>query len=301
VCSSSPVLQGCGTGSSAVRSPAPRTSPPTYPFLIAQTNKLTGEVRQYQADDPGALIPIGGQINGTLLFTSGKLSSATVDVSSIKLTFSETFTTFSEQQLAGLPLPLSVYVAEKTATDGTARSLLLLDPSSAGLSYSTLGAWGYDEPSGSPPKSYGGWFAEGIQTRGADIPTTGTANYVGGMAGTYADGTTIHHVAATANASADFGARNIEFQTTNTHRVDINAPGSLPVLDTSLDFTGTSLTYSAGVNRVTIPVTSSTMSGNATARFFGPAAAEFGGAFSMTSKDAPNTEQMTGSFVLKKQ
>ena len=298
VCSSSPVLQGCSTGSGAARSPAPRTSPPTYPLIIAQTNRLTGEVRQYEAADPGALKPIGGQANGTLLFTSGKLSSAKIDVSTVSLTFSETFTTFSEHSLAGLPLPFSVYVAENT-TDGTVRSLLLLDPSSAGLSYSTLGAWGYDEPSGSPARSYGGWFAVGIQTRGADIPTTGTANYVGGMAGTYADGTTIYGVAAAAGAKANFGARNIEFQTTNTHRVDINAPGSSPVLDTSLDISGKSLTYSAGVNGVTIPVTSSTMSGSATARFFGPAAAEFGGAFSM--KNGADTEQMTGSFVLKKQ
>jgi hypothetical protein len=41
------------------------------------------------------------------------------------------------------------------------------------------------------------------------------------------------------------------------------------------------------------------MSGNAAARFFGPAAAEFGGAFSM--KNGTDTEQMTGSFMLKKQ
>jgi hypothetical protein len=262
-------------------------------------NNLTGEVAQYQAADPGALIAIGGEVKGTLLFTSGKLSSATVDVSAptVSLTFSETFTTFSEQSLPGLPG--SVYVAEKTATDGTVRSLLLLDPSSAGLSYSTLGAWGYDEPSGSPTRSYGGWFAVGIETRGADIPTTGTANYVGGMAGTYANGATIYGVAAAAGAKANFGARNIEFNTTNTTKMDINTPGSLPVLDPSLDITANRLTYSAGVNRITGAVTSSTMSGNAAARFFGPAAAEFGGAFSM--KNGTDTEQMTGSFMLKKQ
>jgi hypothetical protein len=112
------------------------------------------------------------------------------------------------------------------------------------------------------------------------------------MAGTYADGTTIYDVAAIANAKANFGARNIEFKTTNTHRLDINMPAP------SLDITPSTLTYDPGVNRITGAVTSSTMSGNAAARFFGPAAAELGGAFSMNNG---NSEQMTGSFVLKKQ
>jgi len=257
-------------------------------------NSLTGEVAQYQADDPGVLTDIGGEIKGTVSFSSGQLSSATIDVSTVPLKFSETFTTTTfkpKQSLPGLPLGYSLYSAEKTVS-GTVRSLLLLDPASAGLSYSTLGAWGY-EPSGTT--SYGGWFAVGIETRGADIPTTGTANYLGGMAGTYADGTTIYGVAATASAKADFGVRNIEFKTTNTHRVDTNAPA------TNLDITPSTLAYKPGVNRITGDVTSSTMSGKAAARFFGPAAAELGGAFSMTSKDGTDTEQMTGSFVLKKQ
>jgi hypothetical protein len=294
-------LQGCSAGSGAVGSSAPRTSSPTYPLIIARTNNLTGDAAHYQADDPGALSAIGGETKGTLGFTSGQLSSATINVSApiVSLKFSETFTKFTKQSLPGLPPPYSLYSAEKTVS-GTVRSLLLLDPTSAGLSYSTLGAWGY-EPSGSPTTSYGGWFAGGIETRGADIPTTGTANYLGGMAGTYADGTAIYGVAAAASAKADFGVQSIEFKTTNTSKLDMSTPGSSPVLDPSLDITANSLTYSAGVNRVTGAVTSSTMSGNAAARFFGPAAAELGGVFSMTSKNGTNTEQMTGSFVLKKQ
>jgi hypothetical protein len=260
-------------------------------------NNLTGEVRQYQADDTGELTNIGGDIKGTVSFTSGRLS-ATVEVSTptVPLKFSETFTTSNKQ-----PLPRlrgSVYVAEKTATDNTVRSLLLLDPSSAGLSYSTLGAWGY-EPSGSPTTSYGGWFAVGIETRAADIPTTGTANYLGGMAGTYANGTTIYGVAAVASATANFGARSIKLTTNDTTRFDLNPLGSNGISDPSLNIIDSTLTYSAGVNRITGDVKSSTMSGTAAARFFGPAAAELGGAFSMNN--GTNTEQMTGSFVLKKQ
>jgi hypothetical protein len=41
------------------------------------------------------------------------------------------------------------------------------------------------------------------------------------------------------------------------------------------------------------------MSGTAAARFFGPAAAELGGVFLM--ENGTTSEQMTGSFVLKKQ
>jgi len=264
---------------------------------------LTGSSRNYQVDDLATptLTNIGGESKGILTFTSGQLSSATIEVSapSVSLAFSETFISPSTQSLPGLPAPIRVYTADKTdPVDGTVRSLLLLDPVSAGLSYSTLGAWGYEDPS-NPTQSFGGWLAIGIETRGADIPTTGTADYFGGMAGIYADGTTLYQVGATASAKADFGARNIQFSTTNTFKRDLNTPGAIAAATPSLDITGNNLQYPAGQNRISGAVTSSTMSGTTEARFFGPAASELGGTFFM--QNGAKTEQMSGGFVLKKQ
>jgi len=79
----------------------------------------------------------------------------------------------------------------------------------------------------------------------------------------------------------------------------LNPLGSSPASAPNLNITNSTLTYQPGVNRITGTVQSSTMSGTADARFFGPAGAELGGAFFM--KDAANTEQMSGGFVLKKQ
>jgi hypothetical protein len=119
------------------------------------------------------------------------------------------------------------------------------------------------------------------------------------MAGTYANGTTIYGVAAVASATANFGARSIKLTTNDTTRFDLNPLGSNGISDPSLNIIDSTLTYSAGVNRITGDVKSSTMSGTAAARFFGPAAAELGGVFLM--ENGTTSEQMTGSFVLKKQ
>jgi hypothetical protein len=222
--------------------------------------------------------------------------------------FNETFSQFAQESIPGA-VGAGFYVQDKTASDGSVRSMALLDPRTAGLSYSTLGMWTQDLPAPNAT-SHTGTFVAGALTRGSDIPTTGSATYSGLMTGIYADQRTLqtrtlYAVGATANALADFGSRVVTLNTTGTQKVDINALTPTPMADPGLDVSAR-FGYPAGRNVLTstsFRTSSARMpTGFSTAHFFGPAAAELGGTFFVRNGSAAgNTEQMSGGFVLKKQ
>ena len=96
-------------------------------------------------------------------------------------------------------------------------------------------------------------------------------------------------------ANVDWGTRTINFATTGTTLGNLNtgavsgSPGH--------DLTGT-LTYNAGVNSFTGAVQaanfgSTNLAGNATGRFYGPAAQEIGGVYNLQGN---GLNAMTGAF-----
>ena len=123
------------------------------------------------------------------------------------------------------------------------------------------------------------------------------------MFGRYADGNTVSPVTAQAGATANFENRTVQFSTTNTQVASQLTPIPNWQSRTDLNLSGT-LTYpTATTNNLTGTLSTAIgpgqLTGQGTAQFYGYYAAEIGGTFFV--KDAGNTQQMTGSFGLKRQ
>jgi hypothetical protein len=131
----------------------------------------------------------------------------------------------------------------------------------------------------------------------AAIPASGTAQYSGISTGVYVNqtgGVFVH--AADMTAMVDFGARSIDFATTNTTTSSLTLAS--PTAAPELDITGT-LKITSGSSqfggKVTTPGGNGTpaMTGTATGSFYGPAAQEIGGVFSLKGTGA---QTMLGGF-----
>jgi transferrin binding protein len=156
-------------------------------------------------------------------------------------------------------------------------------------------------------QSYGTWArsptdfviamatSTGQATPANALPTTGTATYMGSARGIYGVAGNGERVGTTAAMSAqvNFETREIGFATSNTIT---SGERSMPELNIS----GT-LRYSAGVNNFSGAVQnqSGDMTGQAQGRFYGPAAQEIGGVYSLSS--AGRIHILTGGFGGKKQ
>lgn len=131
-----------------------------------------------------------------------------------------------------------------------------------------------------------GIFVRGEATAPANIPTTGTATYIGDAYGVGIDATgNVSNVYANnMTANANFATRTLAFSTSNTE-VELMDGGMGYVANSDLNMVGT-LTYAAGQNLFTGTVTTvgtgvNAMTGTATGRFNGPAAQEIGGVFAI--------------------
>jgi hypothetical protein len=206
--------------------------------------------------------------------------------------FNSTTTTFTPQPSSGPTVLYSAVVV--SPVDGSVRQILFANSNYPlfSLSYTTLGVWEYDA-SGLATSGVGGAYAAGVATRANDLPTTGTANYTGGMIGRYVDGTTSWAVTANAQSMADFGAHTVSLTTSSSMKA---TAGGSPMSDPLLNITSGLLIYPAGTNQLSGNLmTAGGMQGPASARFFGPGAKELGGTFFVTNG---GTQQMNGAFGL---
>jgi transferrin binding protein len=175
-------------------------------------------------------------------------------------------------------------VDTSSKADGTTRrTVTYLAPDAAStypykLQFSSLGVWNTtDVASGQMTNAAA--FSVGTRTLGSDIPTTGTATYNGAMLGVAVEGGSQYSVSANASALANFGARNVSMQTTNSMRTDLatGAAGAAP----GYNMTGT-LTYPAATNSLSGTLTTADgKTGAATGNFYGPRAAELGVTFNL--------------------
>lgn len=180
-----------------------------------------------------------------------------------------------------------------TSIPSTDAIALMANPYGHGWDYQSFGVW----------NNHGGGNREiavssfGAQTPASAIPTVGTATFTGKLAGLYV-GTDLQGAMATANltVAADFGSRSLSFAssgTTTTRDLAIATPAP------NLDLRGT-LTYAPGSSHFRGAVTSAggTMSGDSGGLFFGPAAQELGGAF--TVRSSTTVETFTGAYGAKR-
>jgi hypothetical protein len=294
------LLAGCaaggGGGGTGARTATP--VPLVYPTITSGAS-LNGQ-SVHMGIDKATLrgTELNGTVDGTITFVGDRPTRIAMDFSvpAASLQFSETFDSMIVQTLQIAPgMQVSLSSEQKVASDGSTRAILLLHPDSAGLRYSTLGAWSYEAPAATT--EYDGRYVLGTVTRVRDIPVTGSASYTGLMLGTLVDGSAVYNVSSRASAQADFGARSIAFATDQSMRA--LRGGGVLTPDSSLDLVGT-LTYPAASNRIagTLTTASGEMSGSATARFYGPAVHELGGIYFIEKAD--RSKQMSGAFALKR-
>lgn len=172
---------------------------------------------------------------------------------------------------------------------------VVANPYALGWNYQSFGAWdvqwqgsGFDDI---------GAASFGSATPDSSVPTGGTATFAGKLGGLYvgADGKGAI-AAADLSVGVDFGARSLTFASTGTRltRDLVTGPAA-----SSLDLSGT-LTYSPGSNTFsgTLSNSGGTMSGDSQGKFYGPAAQELGGVF--TLKSATGVERFTGAYGAKR-
>lgn len=158
---------------------------------------------------------------------------------------------------------------------------LIWPTQNASLSHMAFGEWNTNT-SGLGNSPVGGFFAFGNATPGPAIPTTGSATYTGTWQGL---------------PNGILFATRIDGPITGT-ALFTNRTVGLSALDSTglLRFAGT-LSYAAGVNSLSGPIANGSLTGSATAQFFGPVAQELGGVFRLTQ--GSGTPQLIGSFGMK--
>ena len=169
---------------------------------------------------------------------------------------------------------------------------LLANPYALGWDYQSFGAWNSLVDSSVSVGSFG------QPTPASGVPTSGTATFTGKLAGYYvpAFGEGGYTAAANLTVNANFSSRSLGFASSGTTIArDLNAPASAPHLNL-----GGTLTYAPGTNAFSGTVTnaSGTMSGSSNGRFYGPAAQELGGVFSLRS--STSAETFTGAYGAKR-
>jgi hypothetical protein len=291
------LLSACGGGGSGggvsstpappINTPPPPPPPPPPPttftnWQAAPSNgvvRVSGSTVEAPSTNPTGLDVAGrpniygtygtisaGDLTADITYTSSSQTGFAVrgGQSSVNFTNSDGST---KTRLAASPSIIKY--ASGTTT------LYVADPSVAGYSYMTYGAWGGATATGRLNNGFHG----GSVTPSGSVPTTGSVTYTGTSVGYYSDlgGTRISESTGTVTLAADFGSRSLVFR---------SGAGSQPMFGT--------LTYNAGSNmfsgRVVSedPIFSSAerlfgWSGTLSGRFYGPAGQEVAGTFFMTS------------------
>jgi hypothetical protein len=166
------------------------------------------------------------------------------------------------------------------AAGGGASAVQVNALGSAAWNYQTFGYWLVD--TGLPANIIGA-ISVGNPTAASNIPTSGTATYNGLSGGLYVDAAgNLSQQTAAMTAAVNFTTRTVNFSTTNSAIRPWGSNVGMTAAPT-LDMSAPALTYAAGTNQFSGPVTTAGMTGTAVGRFYGPAAQEIGGTYSLTN------------------
>lgn len=297
------MLAACGGGGGGSSPGLAPNSPAYAQILFGSPATIDGTLQNYSLSGSTIAPPSGSgenKIEGTVDGSNGSLTSISITVTFAgNQLFTETFDSFTPKTATESEYGVAYKFQSIDRGAGGVRKMTFFEPQALGLSYSALGIWECDNCSGDPVFA-GGYFSMGALTRGSDIPISGTATYQGRLIGTYADGTAVYAVRADASATADFTFTSPSVSLTTSDTVVVQKGTTAQTPRNDLNLTGT-LHYIGGTNHLTgdLTTTGNGMTGPASARFYGPQAAELGGTFFV--KNASNTEQMVGGFALKKE
>jgi hypothetical protein len=168
------------------------------------------------------------------------------------------------------------------------------NPYALGWEYQSFGVW-EDQGSAGSGRILASTF--GAPTPASAVPTTGSATFSGKLAGFYVSPAGQGSMAAAElSVNANFNTRSLSLSSTGTALTrDARTATSAP----SLNLPGT-LTYAPNTNSFggTLVNSGGTMSGASQGRFYGPAAQELGGVF--TVKSPTTVETFTGAYGAKR-
>ena len=171
-------------------------------------------------------------------------------------------------------------------TFGAGSQAVVANPYRLGWSYQSFGAW---DTAAGPGVAQFGAASFGAPTPASAVPAFGTAMFSGKLAGFHvsAQGERLL-AAADLTVNVNFSARSLDLASTRT---TVGAGVAAP----NLDLSGT-LAYLPGsaVFAGTLSNAGGTMSGPSSGRFYGPAAEELGGVFSVQSP--ATAEAFTGGY-----
>ncbi len=165
-------------------------------------------------------------------------------------------------------------------------TLEIFNPANANdqLNFSTFGAWNtHTTASNSASGTVGGYgvISSGQNTPVGSLPTTGTASYVGALTGFLNRGTGAAETAIRGDAAltANFGTAQVvsAFNVPGT----FTAAGLASITPGTTNFSGA--TFTTRVTDTTLP---QAMTGDLRGSFFGPAAQETGGTFTLKGGQA---------------
>jgi hypothetical protein len=168
------------------------------------------------------------------------------------------------------------------------------NPYALGWNFQSFGAWN-EQPSAGKGTFTASSF--GQATPGSAVPASGNAAFTGKAGGFYVSPTGQPAIAASdLTVKADFSARSLNVSTSRTTIAsDLRAASAAP----HLDLNGT-LSYAAGSSRFsgTLANAGGTLRGPSSGQFYGPAAQELGGVFSL--KASSSIETFTGAYGAKR-
>jgi hypothetical protein len=174
------------------------------------------------------------------------------------------------------------------ASDWT-RQAIVADPLALGWQYQSFAAWqtGLGQPNGSMgATSFGNETAWNGTTA---VPQAGEATFNGFMGAIYNDAVGQDRaVTADVGIQMNFGAHTASFATTNTR--DRNGV-ALDELNITGSFVGL-----PNFPQMFGSLETGHLKGTSSGRFFGPAAEEFGGVFTLTPKSGEGLERLAGAF-----
>lgn len=158
------------------------------------------------------------------------------------------------------------------------------------VSYQSYGYWNYDDLNPVNRVAAIGSFSVGSATTPSAIPTTGTATFSGHLLAGYLAGGSLTpvEVAAPVSVNVNFSGRTAAFTSPDWRSATTIYAGTA--------LSGT-LTYQAQQNALTGTLASANglMSGPATGQFYGPAAQELGGVFTLSPANG-GVDRAFGAF-----
>ncbi|MHB9879013.1 transferrin-binding protein-like solute binding protein [Pacificimonas sp. ICDLI1SI03] len=167
--------------------------------------------------------------------------------------------------------------------------LIAVDPYQTGWDYQSFGVWESGIGTGS---GTAGAVSIGNSTAANAVPTTGEATFSGLLGGVYLspEGLDVL-VGADVQVEVDFASRSAELASFGT--MDVISGASYNELNL-----GGELTWASGANSLTGRLASQNglLTGEATAKFYGPGAQEIGGVFALTPVSGTGVESFGGGF-----